>query len=175
MAILRLAFKFAIRFLVYVPTQVIHDEQVEEPIVVYVNPGGSNRPERPVLFVRLRETGFCRDIGESPVAIIVVKRISIDATHKNVFVSIIVIIANCDTYVETAPLQASPFGNVGESSIAIVVEESVPVFLGVLLQSDNVRAVREEDVRPAVAVVVENGNSSRHGLGSVPLRRLGAI
>src|SRR5215472_2817854 len=94
MTILRFSLEFAVRFLVRVPTHVIHDEKVQKPIVVHVNPRGSYRPQGTVLLVGLRESCFFSDIRERPVPVIVVKGVSMYSGQENVLMAVIVIISD---------------------------------------------------------------------------------
>src|SRR5262249_34292452 len=63
------------------PIQVIDDEQIQEPIVVEVEPRGRDGPR---LFPRNRDarhTCFLSYVTESPVAIVVVEKIAIHASY----------------------------------------------------------------------------------------------
>src|SRR5690348_14251845 len=78
-AILRLALVSAIGFLLAVPRDVIDDEQIEQSIVVDVDPCASDCPKRPVLLIRLGHAGFFRQVGERAVSIVVVESVAINA------------------------------------------------------------------------------------------------
>jgi hypothetical protein len=59
--------------------------------------------------------------------------------------------------------------------LAIVLEETVIVFRGSLVQRFDVSAVGEEEVKLAVIVEVEYCHSTRHGFRSVPFRSFGTV
>src|SRR6202044_1413658 len=58
----------------------------------------------------------------------------------------------------------------GEYSVGVVAEEAVAVLGRIFLECGDAGAVGEENVRAAVAVVIEDGHAAGHGLGSVPRR-----
>ena len=72
-------------------------------------------------------------------------------------------------------LQACFFGDVGECAVAVVVKEAIPVLGRILFEGVDIRAVGEEDVGFAIAVVVEDSHASGHRLRSVPARCLVAV
>jgi len=57
---------------------------------------------------------------------------------------------------------AGLLGDIAEVKVAVVVVEPIPVGRRLLAQGRERRAVREEDVGPAVAVVIEHGESAGH-------------
>src|SRR5260221_10123888 len=97
------------------------------------------------------------------------------AGYKDVFVSVIVVVADGHAGVVTSAGQASFFGNVGKRAIAVVTEEPVPIFWRSFFQTGDVCAIGEKNVRVAVIVVVEDRNASGHRFRCVLLRRLATI
>ena len=80
------------------------------------------------------------------------------------------------------PGEARLLRDVGEGAVRLLVEEAVPEagvrLVGPLPRGHGIlepRAVREEDVQPAVLVVVEEGDASAHGLEQVLVRGRGAL
>ena len=134
-----------------------------------------DRPQRAVLGIGLVQPGFRCDIGEGAVAVVVIQRVAIDAGDKDVFISVVVVIADGDADVVAGSGQAGFFGDVGEVALAVVFEEAVVVLRRILLQSLDVGAVGEEDVELAVVVVVEDSHAAGHGFGRVALGRLIAV
>ncbi len=53
MAVFAMPVTFAQRLVIYIPLQIVDDHQVEQAIVVHIDPGPGDRPEWPVLRVRL--------------------------------------------------------------------------------------------------------------------------
>ena len=167
MTVFRLTVRLAVRLSVDVPTHVIHDKKIEKAVVVYIDPSSANGPQRAIFLVGLREAGCFGDVGERAVAIVVVERVAVDAGDKDVFVPVVIVIADGDTDIVSGSSEASLFGDVGKRAISVVAEEPVPIFGRRLLQSDDVRPIGEKNVEVAVMVVVENSDASGHGFRCV--------
>ncbi len=130
MAVLAMPVAFAQRLVIDVPLQIVDDHQIEQSIVIDVDPRPGHGPERPVLGIRLVEPSFRRDIGKGPVAIVVIERIAVDARDKNVFVAIVVVVSDGDAGVVAGSSQPSFLGDVGKVSVAVVFKEPVGIFRG---------------------------------------------
>ena len=113
------------------------------------------------------QTGLSSDIGERAVAIVVVERVPVDAANEQVRVAIIVIITDSNANIVARAGEARFLGDVGEDAIAIVAVKPIVELGGVFLESFDVGAVREKNVRPAISVVVERPDAARHGGGCV--------
>src|SRR5215475_5472316 len=81
--------------------------------------------------------------------------------------TIIVVIANRSPDIVSRASQTSGIGHVGKSAVAVVAEEAIAEFGRVLFECGNVGAIGKENVWPAVAVVVEDGNAAQHGFRQV--------
>src|SRR5579864_1872171 len=175
MAIVGMAVSDADGLVREVPLQVIDHYEIEQSIVVDVDPGTGNGPERAVLGVGLVESGFRRHIGEGAVAIVVVERVAVDASDENIFVAVVVVIADRNAGVVARAGQSGLCGDVGEVTLAVVFEEAVVVLGRIFLERLQVRAVSEEDVELAVVVVIENGYASGHGFRGIVLGAFVAV
>ncbi len=91
-----------------------------------------------------------------------------------VVVSIIVIVADTYALAPTGESDSCASGDIGESSVVVVMEE---VACGIAFRCGGVErgAINEEDVLPAVAVVVENGNAGAGGLEDIALSFLASV
>ena len=93
------------------------------------------------------------------------------AGDVDVVVSVVIIVPDTSTLTPSGGDETCLRGDVGEGAVAIVVEEVVGRFvlfvLGLCAWEGG--AVDEEDVRPAVAVVVDNGDAGAGGLDNVTL------
>src|SRR6185312_11133887 len=130
MAVLAMPVTFAQRLVIDVPLQIIDDHQVEESVVVHVDPGPGDGPEWTILRIELVQPGLRRDVGECSISIIVIKRVAVYTGYKNVFVTIVVIISDGNAGVVTSSSQASFLGDVGEMPVPVVLEEPVGIFRG---------------------------------------------
>jgi hypothetical protein len=139
----------------------------------------AHAPQRAVLRVGLiqrgSEAGLRRDVGEGSIAVVVVQRAVMHAADEDVFVTVVIVIANRDARVVTRAGQTRRFGHVREMAVAIVAEQAIEILRRGLLQAANVGAVGEEDIQLAVVVVIEDRDAARHGLRRVPLRRFATV
>ena len=100
-----------------------------------------------------------------------IERVAVDAGDKNIFVAVVVIIANGHAHVVAGARQSGFVGDVGEVSLAVVFKKTVAIFRGTLAERMDVGAVSEKNVELAVVVVIEDGHASGHGFGSMALGR----
>src|SRR5450432_3893021 len=103
----------------------------------------------------MRKACLLGHVSEGSVPVVVVKRIAIDAGDKDVVIAVIVVVADGHAYIEAGPFQARLLRYVGEASVAVVVEEAVPVFWRVFLERLDISPIGKEDVGPTVAIVIE--------------------
>src|SRR5437899_1308164 len=55
------------RFVIKIPFQIVDDDEIEQAVVVDVDPGGGDGPQGAILGIGLVEPGLGGDIGESSV------------------------------------------------------------------------------------------------------------
>src|SRR5579863_1634565 len=170
MAVIAMPVTFAHRLVFSIPLQIINDDQVEQAIVVYVDPRRGHRPQRAIFGIGLAQSGFRGDVGKRAVAIVVVKSVAVDAGDEDVFVAIVVVVANGHANVVASARQSGFFGDVGEVAVAVVFEETVGVFWRILVERFDVGSVSKEDVEFAVIVVIKNGHPAGHGFGRMAFR-----
>src|ERR1039457_1974429 len=125
MAILAMAIALAYGLMIKVPLQIVEDDEVEQSIIVHINPGARDCPERPVLGIGLIKTSFGGYVHEGPVTIVVIERIALNARDKNVFVSVVIVVANCDSDIVASSRYPGLLGYVGEVSVAVVLEKAI--------------------------------------------------
>src|SRR5450755_2976653 len=121
------------------------------------------------------QSSFGGNVREGPVTIVVIERIPGNARHEDVGKAVVIVVGHRHADVESGACQSRSFRNVGKDSIAVVAEQAIPVFRRVLLKRRDIRAIREENVGPAVAVVVKYGYPARHRLRRVPGWSLAAV
>ena len=84
--------------------------------------------------------------------------------HKQVDVAVVVVITSGDAHAESTAGNAGFFRHVGEGAVVVVAIQGVAKrFLG--LEEIGRPAVDQEDVHPAVVIVVEEGAAGAHGFG----------
>ena len=104
-----------------------------------------------------------------------VQPVSMNAADEDIFVAIVIVIADRDPVVEAHARQTGLDGDILEVTLAVVFEEPVGVFGRVFLQRLYVGSVGEEDIQIAVVVVVENRYAAGHGFRRMALGRLATL
>src|ERR1700730_16446643 len=98
-----------------------------------------------------------------------------NAADKDVFIAVVVIVADSDADVVASSSEPALLGNVGKRAVAVVSKEAIRVFGGCLVQRDDVRAVGEKNIQISVVVVVKDGHAAGHGFRRMLLKAFGAI
>ena len=134
------------------PAHVVADEQIQQAITVVVEP-----QRRSAETLTPEEAARTRDVHESSLAGVAEEPALPDASDKNIGEAIVVVVAGGDAHSVQLEIQPGFLGHVGECAVAIV-----PVKLQrrtLALMSRPIHAVHEQNVLPAVRVVVEEGAS----------------
>ncbi len=173
MAVLARLFVIASRLGRRVPAQVIHDHQVQQPVVIQIHPRATHRPQRPIrIGSTAREPGLFRCIRKRAVAVIVIERVVMHASDEDVLMTVVVVIADRDADVEPCAGQSRLLSRIGEAAMPVVQKQAIGVARAGLLERKNVRAVGKEDIRISVVIGVEHGDAARHCFRRMLLRRL---
>ena len=161
---------------VEVPLHVAEDDEVEEAIVIEVDPGGGGGP------AAASGAGLRGDVGEGAVAVVVVEMVAAVAGDVEVFVAVVVVISDRYSHVVAYALQAGLLGDIFEGAAGFLMEEAVPILWAGLLRNGaergwigERRSVGEEDVETSVVVVVEESDAGAHGFDEVFLRGVGGL
>src|ERR1700760_318161 len=88
-----------------------------------------------------------------------------------IVVAVVVVIADAYTLAPAGYVQSSSFGDVGECAVVVVVIKVAGVGRAVARIGVKHAAINEEDVGPAVVIVVEDGDTAAGGLEDVLLNR----
>src|SRR5277367_879622 len=117
-------------------------------VTVVINEGAAIAPG----FSSTCDAGFFADVREGAVAIVAIQNIFSVVGDEQVFVTVIVIIADADALAPSGVGEAGFLRDVGERAVVIVV---VKMARGRLACGKTVErgAVHDEDVWPAVVVV----------------------
>src|SRR5271157_4486661 len=97
------------------------------------------------------------------------------AAHEDVFVTVVIVIADRDGVVEAYTRETGLFGDIFEVAFPVVFEEAVGVLCGGLFQRPNIGSVGEENIQIAVVVIVEDRYPTGHGFRRMALRRLTTV
>ena len=124
-------------------------------IFVVIHPGGAGAE-----FVRALQSRFLRHIGKCAVAIVVKQMALSVGGDKEVIVAIVIVIADSHAHAVQLHVQTSFVGHIGERAIVIVVIELECRVLANV--AGPAHAVDEENVGPAVVVVIDEGDARAH-------------
>src|SRR5580692_6435787 len=114
-------------------------------------------------------------VRKRTVTIIVIQGVSMHPGDKDVFVSVIIVIADGDPDVKSAPGEPGFFRDVRKRAISVVMEEPIPIFWRSFLQTGYVGTVCEKNVQIAVVIVIKDCNAASHRFRHVLLRCLATI
>ena len=158
------------RFEARIPLDVIHNEQVQQSVVVVVKPARRDGPHLAALVQGAAQARFRGDVRERAVAIIVKELIPIDVGHKQVGPAVIVVVPHRHAHPIACSGHSGALGDVRERSIAVVVEQAVVILRARFHQRRHLGAVDQVNVEQTVSVVVEQRNAGGHGFRLVLLR-----
>src|ERR1019366_633704 len=150
--------------------QIVHDKQVEPPVILVVDPASGYSPG--LSASRNPPTDACLlcHIGERAISVVVKELIGIYTRNIEIDESIIVVVSRRHAHRVSNPLEASTLRHIGECTIAVVAKEAIVIICVGLLQRWNGGAVGEEYVQQSIVVVIEQRNSAHHGLNGISLR-----
>jgi len=113
------------------------------------------------------DAGFFGDVGEGAIAVVVVENDGIPVGDVDVFVAIVVVIADGDAHGEAFAGDAGLRGDIGEGAVAIVAVEMIggigAIGVGVIGDAFEITATENVEVEQAVVVVVEPNASGACG------------
>src|ERR1700722_4865131 len=105
-------------------------------------------------------------VGESAVAVVVIEDVFSVVRDVEIFLAIVVVVADTNALAPAGMGEAGFLGDVGETAVVIVV---IQMTSGGFLGGSRIEAgaVSDENVGPAVVVVVENGDAGAGGFKDV--------
>src|SRR6185369_13053676 len=128
--------------------KIVGDEQIKVPVAVLVEEGASRAPAPG----RVGQSGGAGHIREGAVAVVAVEDVLSPAGDEEVLEAIIVIVTDADNAGPACFPQPRTLGYVGESAVAVVLEEPVAGARGGVLQAS---AGEQKNIQPAVIIEVE--------------------
>ena len=135
--------------------------------MVVIEPCGTGRKPR------RSNSSLCGYVTEMSVTQVAEEMIVAESGYIDVVLPIIVVVANGAAHPVHLALQPSLFGDIGESSVVIVVvERRIGCAVAV---ARPIHRVHEEDVLPTVIVIVNETHSAAHRLRKVLLSECSAI
>src|SRR5260370_885203 len=109
---------------------------------------------------------FLADLGERAVAVVVVQNIFSVVSDVQIFEAVVVVIADAHPLAPAGVSQSGFFRHIGEGAVVIVVVEVARRRFGGR-QGFQFRPVHDENIRPAVIVVIKDGHAGARGFNDV--------
>ena len=151
--------------MIEIKVHVVRDVEIEVAIIVVVAEGGAGPPAP-----QIANTRFSGYVRERAVVVVVIKHGPIEISYVEIFPAVVVILA-CGRPKSPAAVVDSRLGRyIGEGAVVIVTVK----LAGMTFSRSQIferGSIHEEDVHPAVIVVVENRNTAAHGFHNVALFR----
>src|SRR4051794_12328267 len=103
-----------------IPRDIVDDEQVEQAVVVVVEPAGADGEHLSELWMHSRHPGLRRDIRKRTIAVVVKQLVVVDAGDVEVGATVVVIVGRRNAHPISSASNTGPFGDIGEGAIAVV-------------------------------------------------------
>ena len=154
------------RFFLGLPDAVVHDKQIQQTVVIVIEPARRNGP-RLLPGARVGQSRPLRHVFKSAVASVPVQNVPVDPCDEQVGGAVIIVVAGRHTHGEALAPNPGLHRHVGECAVAFVPVEAV-VERGIgFVQLRLAGSVDEVNVGPAVVVIVEDGHARNHRLNLV--------
>ena len=142
-----------------IESHVVGNEQIEVPIPVIVQKATTRTPA----IRRSGNASLFGDIRECAIAVVVIEHILSEIGNEKIVEAIVIVISNAACLTPSRTSESSLPGDIREGSIAIVMKQ---IAGGLTISSCGIQAgsVDEEDIEPAVIVVVKERHASAHFL-----------
>ena len=140
------------------PPHVVADEQVEQAVAVEVEPHGRRAQGR-----ASAEPARARHVHERALAGVAEQAVLSDAGDQDVGIAVVVEVADGGAHAVQLHIEAGAARDIGERAVAVVAvqaERRAPARV-----ARPIHAVDEQDVRPAVGVVVDEGAAGPERFG----------
>src|SRR5436190_17380846 len=131
-------------------------------VAVVIYKSASRAPPRALI----EQAGLGGHVTERAITVIVEQHVVAEVGEEQVFVPVIVVIADADALSPTAVRQACLHRDIGERAVAVVLEQ-MTVRLLARRKAFEPRAIYDENIEPAVVVVVVEGNPAAGGFQQV--------
>ena len=140
------------------PPDVVAHEQIEETIAVEVEPQRRRAESRPAA-----EAARLGDVHKRSLAGVAEQPVLPDTAHEQIGEAVVVPVADGDAHPVELDVEAGGPRHVGKRAVAVVAIEAQGRALPFVPWP--VHAIHEQDILPAVRVVIEKRATGAHGFG----------
>jgi len=145
-----------------VEIDVIGDEKIEVAVAIVVDESAASVPA----LARAGDTGFLADVGEGAVAVVVVENIFAEVGDEKIVETVVIVIADAHALSPAGMMQAGFGSDISEGAVAIIFEKMRNRFLA-SRKTFETPAVDEENIQPAVVVVIIKSDTAAGGFEKV--------
>src|ERR1700722_465916 len=121
-------------------------------------------------FTRACDAGFLTDVGECSIAIVVIEDILAIVRDVQILEAIVVIVADADALAPAGVCEAGFLSDIGEGAVVVVAVEMIRWSFLRSEAAVKLCAVDDEDVGPAVVIIVEDRDASAGGFDNIFFR-----
>ncbi len=140
------------------------DKQIEPPVIIVIEPQRARCPSGS------RHASLFRNVGEGPVAVVVIQNASSILRDIHVRETVAVVVAYCNALPVSLARNSRLFCDISESPVAIIAIHRVPQ-RGIRIIKVTFAAIDEVDVHPSVIIVVQKRAACTGGFRQVFLGR----
>ena len=149
-------------FRAWVEVDVGAEEKIQMAVAIIVHKGASGAP----LGHGQNQARLAGDIGERAVAVVAEQHVPVPIGEKKIVEPVVVVVADGDARHPARPRKAGFRGHIGERTVAIVPVQAIA---GARWCGAEARAPQDQDVEPAVVIVVEKSDTATVGFENAPL------
>ena len=142
--------------------EVLRDEEIEPAVAIVVDP----RAPRAVAHRLLSQAGLPGHVRKRAVAVVVIQHVVAVVGDEEIVKSVVVVVADCHRRGPSGVRQARLLGHIGERAVAIVLVKPVGSAGWSIFEA---RAAQNQEIEPAVVVVVEKRHAAADDLDDVAL------
>src|ERR1700693_2829704 len=114
-----------------------------------------------------KQAGLSGNVGKGAIAIVVIEAILAEVGNEKIFIAVIIEVADANAVSPPSIHQSRFFSNIRECAVTIVPIQAVA---GSDRNTIQLSAPKDENVHPAVVVVVEKGTTRAHDFDDVGCR-----
>ena len=142
------------------PLDVVADQQVQKAVAVEIEPERGSAEALPPT-----QSGFLGDVHEVSRSGVLKQAVLADGGNQDIGEAIVIEVRHGHAHAVHFDCQAGTFGDVAESSVAIVAIQFQGAALALVTRP--VHSIDQQNVQPTVAVVIQKGAAGTHGLGQI--------
>ena len=136
-----------------VELQIVRHKKIQPAIAIIVE----ERAPGPPPHTLLKQSGLSCDIGKRAVAVVAIERILSPVSDEQIFVAVVVVVADSHSGGPSRAEQTGFFRNVGERAIAVVAVKTVRRVRGCAAEP---AAIENENIHPAVVIVIDKSHAA---------------